>query len=144
MPGVRRKILYRLFCLRQKEANKKKKKEIFLSSIPSTNGACWRVPVQDSFTSVLQNSTLCIWFLVQVRTRTPSSCSWRRAATINGSKLRRRTKRPTERWDEPPRWTVRAHVGTCVLLTRLNNITRCKSAYDTKMSYSASFIFPFS
>lgn len=36
--------------------------------------------------------------LSQVRTKMRSSCFWRHAATISASKLRRRTKRPTERW----------------------------------------------
>lgn len=36
--------------------------------------------------------------LLQVRTKMRSSCFWRPAATISASKLRRRTKRPTERW----------------------------------------------
>lgn len=36
--------------------------------------------------------------LSQVRTKMRSSCFWRPAATISASKLRRRTKRPTERW----------------------------------------------
>lgn len=40
--------------------------------------------------------------LSQVRTKMRSSCFWRPAATISASKLRRRTKRPTERWAQTP------------------------------------------